>query len=273
MRIKTRTGKIARLPRGTREQLNRRLENGERGSRLVEWLNSLPEVQRVVAADFEGEPVSESNVSRWRKGGYADWLEQQESLESVQRMAEDGPELAKAAKGPLSDHTAVWLLARELAAFKRLRTEEGGGENEWKRLREFCNDLVRLRRGDQRSRRLALEEERWERKREAEEAEQAAKGPADWQLTDEEREDRIREIYGLPPIDRSAGGRTPEGEDGEDGAPPSETSNIQEDELPIGDCQLPIEKDRRARDCAPYPRTARGAGARPPGENESEDGG
>jgi hypothetical protein len=37
----TRTGKIARLPRELRDELNRRLREGEPGIRLVEWLNSL----------------------------------------------------------------------------------------------------------------------------------------------------------------------------------------------------------------------------------------
>ena len=194
MKTRTRTGKIARLPRKIREQLNRRLENGEPGNRLVEWLNSLPEVQKVVAADFDGEPVSEPNLSRWRQGGYQDWLEQQESLEAAQQMAEDGPELTKAAKGRLSDHTAVWLLARELAAVRRLKAD-AGQEAGWKRLREFCADLVRLRRGDQQSRRLALAEERWARKKQTEDA---GKGPPDWQLTAEERQERINEIYGRP---------------------------------------------------------------------------
>ena len=38
----TRHGKIARLPLEVREELNRRLENGEPGDRLVEWLNGMP---------------------------------------------------------------------------------------------------------------------------------------------------------------------------------------------------------------------------------------
>ena len=41
----TRNGKIARLPRGVRQELNRRLHEGEQGKRLVAWLNALPEVQ------------------------------------------------------------------------------------------------------------------------------------------------------------------------------------------------------------------------------------
>jgi hypothetical protein len=191
MKNRTRTGKIARLPRQIREELNRRLQDGEPGTQLVEWLNSLPQVQRVMAADFEGEPVSEPNLSRWRQGGYQDWLEQQEALEMVERVAEDGKELAQAAKGQFSDQMAVWLLARHLAVFKRLKAEEGGEEGTWKRLREFCDDLVRLRRGDQQSRRLALAEERWERKK-------AAKGPPRIPMSEEELEEAINEIYGRP---------------------------------------------------------------------------
>jgi hypothetical protein len=36
-------GKIARLPRGIRDQLNRRLDEGEAGTGLVRWLNALAE--------------------------------------------------------------------------------------------------------------------------------------------------------------------------------------------------------------------------------------
>ena len=52
MKNRTRTGKIARLPKAVREELNRRLQDGEPGTQLVEWLNSLPQVQRVKALKF-----------------------------------------------------------------------------------------------------------------------------------------------------------------------------------------------------------------------------
>src|SRR6266704_6524752 len=39
--IMSRFGKIARLPLDTREQLNRRLQDGEIGKDLVGWLNSV----------------------------------------------------------------------------------------------------------------------------------------------------------------------------------------------------------------------------------------
>lgn len=52
----TRNGKIARLPREIREELNRRLDDGEQGVRLVEWLNGLPEVKRIAG-----------HVKHWRQ--------------------------------------------------------------------------------------------------------------------------------------------------------------------------------------------------------------
>jgi len=36
----TRNGKIARLPRAVRQELNRRLDEGEQGKKLVAWLNA-----------------------------------------------------------------------------------------------------------------------------------------------------------------------------------------------------------------------------------------
>ena len=59
----TRNGKIARLPHMVREELNRRIRDGEEGKKLVAWLNGLPKVKAVVAAEFGGKPISEQNLS------------------------------------------------------------------------------------------------------------------------------------------------------------------------------------------------------------------
>jgi len=61
-----RKSKIARLPLGVREELNRRLENGEPGADLVRWLNGHRETKRVMAARFEGREFTEQNLSEWR---------------------------------------------------------------------------------------------------------------------------------------------------------------------------------------------------------------
>ena len=69
----TRTGKIARLPLSIRDQLNRRLLDNEPGPSLLAWLNSLPEVQALLAADFASQPISPANLSHWKGGAYRDW--------------------------------------------------------------------------------------------------------------------------------------------------------------------------------------------------------
>ena len=68
----TRTGKIARLPRALREQVNCRLLDGQPGTEIVAWLNELPEVKDTLARDFGGRPVSEQNLTDWKQGGYQD---------------------------------------------------------------------------------------------------------------------------------------------------------------------------------------------------------
>jgi hypothetical protein len=60
----TRNGKIGRLPRAVQEQLNQRVQNGEKGRGLVVWLNSLPEVRAVVEGEFGGKPIRKQNLSR-----------------------------------------------------------------------------------------------------------------------------------------------------------------------------------------------------------------
>ena len=60
-------GKIGRLPKAIQEQINRRMENGERAQPLVDWLNALPEVQALLAAEFSSRPIRQQNLSEWRK--------------------------------------------------------------------------------------------------------------------------------------------------------------------------------------------------------------
>ena len=84
--MRTRVGKIARLPEAIREQLNQRLLNGALGSETVIWLNQLPDVKKVVAQWFAGRPISEHNLSEWRHGGYQDWLRQIEARTRALRI-------------------------------------------------------------------------------------------------------------------------------------------------------------------------------------------
>jgi hypothetical protein len=164
--MSTRTGKIARLPRQIRDQLNRRLQNGAPAKRLVAWLNSLPEVRAVLKAEFGSRSVSEQNLSEWKLGGYPDWQLQQEAIELVRHMDADSNELNQASKLRLTDLLAQRLAARYAVATKLLTQSDTGGEIDLKLLRELCGDIVALRKGDHSAERLEVERERLEFERE-----------------------------------------------------------------------------------------------------------
>ena len=209
----TRNGKIARLPRELRDQLNRRFDNGETGLRLAEWLNGLPEVQKVLEADFGRRRISEQNLSEWKSGGYRDWLTRQEALSQARDLAADSNELAEATEGRLTDHLATVLAARYAAALAGWNgevTEKFG--QKLRTLRSLCQDIVELRRGDHSGARLNMERERMEGARAKTEEEVVehfkrwVKNPEmrDWvsqdaqnSVTPEERERRLNQMFGL----------------------------------------------------------------------------
>jgi|ERR1051326_316095 transposase len=157
----TRNGKIARLPHDIREQLNRRLEDGEQGKRLVTWLNSLPTVRAVMQSEFGGRPIREQSLSEWRKGGFRDWQLQQEALELMPRIVREAGELKGKVDGELTNHMAIWISAHLMAVMRRLiASTDLGDTKKWKLLHEACADIVALRRGDQNAEWLRLDRER-----------------------------------------------------------------------------------------------------------------
>ena len=82
-----RYGKIARLPRGIRAQLNARLQDGGSGKQILTWLNSLAEVRRALAENFDARPINKQNLSAWRLRGYEEWLAWQDVLALAQVLA------------------------------------------------------------------------------------------------------------------------------------------------------------------------------------------
>jgi hypothetical protein len=111
----TRRGKIARLPLNIRETLNSRLENGDPGHILVLWLNSLPEVRSILAAYFKAHPITQQNLSEWKRGGFIDWQRKQVTSQRVRHLLESSHALGGAAgRQSLPDRLAD-ILAAELA--------------------------------------------------------------------------------------------------------------------------------------------------------------
>jgi hypothetical protein len=87
--MKTGNGKIANLPAEIRDELNRRMDDGEPGNDLVDWLNSKPEVIEAMKMRFDGCPISEQNLSEWRKRGHQQWLADRMIIDELGGLSEN----------------------------------------------------------------------------------------------------------------------------------------------------------------------------------------
>ena len=270
-----RTGKIARLPREIRDQLNQRLNDGQPGRRLVTWLNSLPEVQQVLAANFDGRPVTEQNLSEWKAGGYLDWQARLETLAQSRELAADSRELAAATDGKLNDHLTTMLSARYAVALAEWDKQTTGTfQDKLRTLHSLCQDIVRLRRSDHHATRLNFEVKRQKDEEEKTDMEILARFKEwatnedvrdwicqDWECPDE-RERQLMKYYGYEqPTDASP-------------APPAEESPAAEP-VPVAE-PVPDLKSSEApvpRNPCPAEALAKGDGRRGIDEKELRAGG
>ncbi len=200
--MKTRNGKIARLPKEIREQLNRRLENGWRGKKLVDWLNALPEIKEVLREEFHGRAISEQNLSQWREGGYADWLRHQDTQGQIRWMVERSDDV-DAAEGnePLCERVARVAVAELAEQMHRLNDVDDPKER-WDRFREVCLELWRLRNATHFGRRVDLGWDQWQREVDHDEAalEQERKQEKASQRTQEDYLEKIMDLTHMPEI-------------------------------------------------------------------------
>lgn len=120
-----RTGKIARLPLAVREELNARLRDNENGQTILAWLNALPICEQRIKGEWNGEPISDANLSIWRSGGFVDWMKDEDRIHKIERLSELSLRVVKASGGNLSEG----LLA--IAAGKLQEALEAGCEVEF----------------------------------------------------------------------------------------------------------------------------------------------
>ncbi len=166
--MKTRTGKIARLPRLIRNELNQRLDDGVEGKKLVCWLNRMPEVRAVMKESFEGKPVTEQNLSEWKAGGFAEWMGRQEALEQARELGEEAEDLRSVlgqGQSSFPEHLSTVLALRYAGVLKEWKGE--ASEEMTKQLRllhGLSHDVARLAR-------VGLERQRVELTREKSQAE------------------------------------------------------------------------------------------------------
>ncbi|MDF3129245.1 hypothetical protein P0Y35_08565 [Kiritimatiellaeota bacterium B1221] len=95
-------GKIASLPHKIRQEVNMRLLNGETSTRILPWLNALPEVKEVLTLRFSGADVNDENLSNWRQNQFRDWERKREKEESIKTVAEYASRLAHTAGSNMS---------------------------------------------------------------------------------------------------------------------------------------------------------------------------
>ena len=158
-----RTGKVARLPRATREELNRRIEDGEPARPLLKWLNARPEVQEALWEHFDGRPVTEQNLSEWKQRGFPEWQRRMETRELARDFIHEAEELDdEVGETALTDRLTE-TLALSLARLLREAMNEGEkGPERHAAVVAIAREFSRLRRGDHAMERLRVEQERRE---------------------------------------------------------------------------------------------------------------
>jgi hypothetical protein len=157
MNLKTRNGKIARLPQAVREELNQRLQNGESGTSLCAWLHSLPEVQAVLRREFGGRPINAQNLTEWRYGGYAEWLAADEARALARDLGHEMLAEPEESRKVPTEMLALSLAGQYLIATRLLR-EERDPKEEWRLLREMTSDVAKLRNAELSRKRLELQQ-------------------------------------------------------------------------------------------------------------------
>jgi hypothetical protein len=162
-----RNGKIARLSVHIRNELNGRLQDGEPGTNLVEWLNGQPAVRASLKEYFGGVLISLQNLSEWRQGGYKDWLRLEAARDFIENMSEQSGVLNNASGEEMISDCFGTVLAAEMAqlAMKFLE-QENDLEKRWDRLKEINREFSRMRRDDHRALRTGLQQAQWERRQE-----------------------------------------------------------------------------------------------------------
>ena len=155
-------GKISHLPSNIRDQVNRRLDDGQPDSEILPWLNSLPEVQAVLKDRFEGVPISPKNLSEHRKRAFRQWQLEQSASEFVARAPNDPASPHEPSAATLIDRLVHWVCVR-FAAAANDRAAANDPEAEIREIRPLLADIIALRRGELVSRRIALEQQRLQR--------------------------------------------------------------------------------------------------------------
>src|SRR5256885_1610728 len=82
-----RNGKIARLPKETRDMINRMLDDGIPYHVIIDELGEV------------GEGLNTQNLTNWKQGGYHEWVKNQELIEQARAQTETAIDLLRETDG------------------------------------------------------------------------------------------------------------------------------------------------------------------------------
>lgn len=163
------TSKIARLPRDLRIKLNRRIDNGMPTREILAWLNRDKTVRKILAEQFDSNPISKQNLSTWRTGGYQEWTNHRNALEIIKEISGDADDVFSATGGEdggpeFSDKMALWYAARYLVLAKKVmvNAEKGDLDKQETAMHRIGRELAHLRRVDHSAARIRLDRARLE---------------------------------------------------------------------------------------------------------------
>ncbi len=149
-------GKIARFPKEIRDQLNRRLENGDLASDILPWLNELPSVKAVLMRHFQGGLVNEQNLTNWRRGGFQRWLKKQEPLAVIQELSEDAADISRAGRGRIATGAATVASSQILEFLRSIPPDKRSTAD----LAKIVSSVATLIKAEQADARLQLAQKR-----------------------------------------------------------------------------------------------------------------
>ena len=173
--MKSRLGKIARLPLSIREELNTRLLEGDPAHLLIEWLNTDPAVLGVLSTDFGGELISAQNVGEWRRGGYMEWALVRECAATARGLSESSEDIAST--GISAEHLLTVLTAQYAKILAELQSAPVDElERRVNLLRKLTNAALALRRREFQAARLEIARGRLDLAREKQLSKSASSG-------------------------------------------------------------------------------------------------
>src|SRR5882672_10755491 len=138
-RPERRNGKVARLPKSIRDQINQMIQDGVPYLKIIEQVGP------------EGAALSETNLSHWKSGGYLDWIRELQLAEALQAKHELAQAIvARSAEANGTGQAILQIIGANLCEFlaetdpATLRESLFSDADKFTR---FVNSMVRLAEG------------------------------------------------------------------------------------------------------------------------------